>query len=264
MNFDPLITYNFLFELPLYTTVEVAPDINKEKFRVMLNLNRIDGYNPILKDTTTFQIEWHFNHALGKILSQSNLVVLRCLRTSEEFHIHVKANLVQQTIQKVGQYPSIADFHISQIKEYNKVLNSEKLREFTRAIGLAANGVGIGSFVYLRRIFEGLIEDAHQLAVKTEHGWNEDKYQRNRIADRIEQLRHELPEFLVENKSLYSILSLGIHQLSEQECLEHFETVKVGIELILDEKLEKYNKQKKIELAKVKIASATQQGKPES
>ena len=40
------------------------------------------------------------------------------------------------------------------IKQYDKELRKPDLKEFTRAIGLAANGVGIGSFVYLRRIFE--------------------------------------------------------------------------------------------------------------
>ena len=40
------------------------------------------------------------------------------------------------------------------------------MREFTKAIGLAANGVGIGSFVYLRRIFENLVFQAFDEAKK--------------------------------------------------------------------------------------------------
>ncbi len=37
---------------------------------------------------------------------------------------------------------------------------------------------------------------------------------------------------------MYSILSKGIHELSEEECLQYFKLMKIGIELILDEQLE--------------------------
>jgi len=77
------------------------------------------------------------------------------------------------------------------------------------------------------------------------------------MSERIELLKNHLPTFLVENKSLYGILSVGIHSLKEEDCLTYFETVKVGIELILDEKVEQYNKLKKIEEAKEKLSELT-------
>ncbi len=40
----------------------------------------------------------------------------------------------------------------------------------------------------------------------------------------------------MENKSLYGVLSAGIHTLSEEDCLSHFSVVRSIIELILDEK----------------------------
>jgi hypothetical protein len=156
-------------------------------------------------------------------------------------------------LQKIGQYVSIADLHISQIKKYDSVLTREQLKEFTRAIGLAANGVGIGSFVYLRRIFETLILEAHKKA-SINTSWNDDAFKNARVVERIELLKDYLPNFVVENKSLYGILSKGIHSLTEDECLQHYETVKIGIELILDEKVEEQHRLKKIEEAKKKIS----------
>ncbi len=149
---------------------------------------------------------------------------------------------------KVGQSPSIADLHISKLKDYDKVLPKDKLKEITKAIGLAANGVGIGSFVYLRRVFEFLIEEAHK-AAKSDSDWKEDEYIKNRMTEKIDLLKHHLPNFLVENRSMYSILSLGIHELDENECLMHFDALKVGIEFILDEKVENQLKKEKIEAA---------------
>jgi hypothetical protein len=53
---------------------------------------------------------------------------------------------------------------------------------------------------------------------------------------------------------LYGILSKGIHALSEEECRRHFNTVRAGIELILDEKIERIQRQKKLAQAKAAIA----------
>jgi hypothetical protein len=78
-------------------------------------------------------------------------------------------------IEKMGQYPSLADLVTAEIRKYRKFLGADAHREFSRAIGLAAHGVGIGSFIYLRRILENLIEEAHQAAQHSK-GWNESAY----------------------------------------------------------------------------------------
>ncbi len=62
---------------------------------------------------------------------------------------------------------------------------------------------------------------------------------------KIELLKNYLPDILVEHKEYYSVVSKGIHELSEDECLEHFNILKMGIEVILDEKIELRKKQEK-------------------
>jgi len=52
-----------------------------------------------------------------------------------------------------------------------------------------------------------------------------------------------------------------IHELDEQECLKHFEALKVGIELILDEKADASERKKKIEEAHRELQGITQQVK---
>ena len=52
-------------------------------------------------------------------------------------------------------------------------------------------------------------------------------------------LKDYLPEFMVTNKNIYSILSKGIHELDEQECIDYFDTLFESIIMILDEILEK-------------------------
>jgi hypothetical protein len=161
------------------------------------------------------------------------------------------------TLMKVGQYPSLADLATTEIGKYRKILGSV-YSEFNRAIGLYAHGVGIGAFVYLRRILEGLIERARQAAQGTD-GWDESTYMGARLDEKIRLLAGSLPPFLVENRSVYAILSKGIHELSEQECLAAFPVVRLGIELILDQTLEQQERDAKTEEARKAIAALTGQ-----
>ena len=155
-------------------------------------------------------------------------------------------------IQKIGQFPSYADLQEGKIKKYKKILGNNYY-ELAKAIGLVSHGIGIGSFVYLRRIFENLIEEEH-LKSKTEENWDDKLYNSSKMDKRIKLLKDRLPNFLVANYSIYSILSKGIHLLSEDECLKYFQPIQLGIELILDEKLETIERIKKIKSAQKSIA----------
>ncbi len=173
------------------------------------------------------------------------MVRLRCTRDASHlltffFRVH------QKVISKVGQTPSLADLHSADVAKYRKVLGDDRYREFTKAIGLNAHGIGIGAFVYLRRLFEWLIGTAHGQASK-EAGWDEGAYQKTRMDEKILLLKGRLPSFLVENRHIYSILSLGIHELSEGQCLKLFAPVRTGIELILDEEIERRERTEKEE-----------------
>ncbi len=197
--------------------------------------------------------------SMANYVRESNFVfdhTFLCSRNREHklvfsFRIH------NSTITKIGQYPSTADLVTDEIQKYRKILGDDHYGEFSRAVGLVSHGIGIGALVYLRRIFENLIEEAHQVEMAS-HGWDEGSYQRGWMDDRIALLTRSLPEFLVQNKSLYSILSKGIHELNESECLEAFPITKLGIELILDEKLEKVQRERKIKQASKDIGQLAQ------
>lgn len=158
---------------------------------------------------------------------------------------------IYSTLQKIGQYPSYADVHIASVKKYASVLSKAKLGELVRGIGLASHDVGIGAYVYLRRIFESLVEEAHD-AAKTSVGWDEEAFARARMTEKISLLRGYLPTFLVEQPKIYGLLSKGVHELSEDECLENFATLRIGIEIILDEKIAR--KQHEAKLAEARAA----------
>ena len=265
----------FFFDIPLYTEIKIT-DKNISILEDILLLNKsdisFDGYNPIRKLDSTFEIkreaEYEFNYSLDTHISYKSIIEnllktggyrtinAKCKRYNDIFAFSIFYNVEEKYLIKIGQYPSIADFHIYEIKQYDKLLSKDVLKEFTKAIGLAANGVGIGSFVYLRRIFENLILESFEEA-KQEGKVEEETFSRSRMDEKIGLLEDYLPPFLVENKSIYSILSKGIHELDENTCLEYFEPMKVGIEIILDQKLEKKKQKEKVEEAKKKIQQVT-------
>lgn len=248
---------NFFFDIPIYTPIEIN-DSNRGVFRKIIEGDKgeeFDGYNPWRQVESTFivisDLIPHGTHFLDN--GGYGNVKIKCKRTDNVFNYYILWNPANSQVVKIGQFPSVADFHISEIKQYKKLLTNEKLKELTRAIGLAANGVGIGSFVYLRRIFEYLISEAYDLCL-SEGLVTEEEYNRSRMDEKIGLLSKHLPDFFVQNKSIYSVLSLGIHELDENTCLAHFDTLRVGIEIILDERLDELRKREKIEQAKNKLS----------
>jgi len=47
---------------------------------------------------------------------------------------------------------------------------------------------------------------------------------------------------------MYGILNKGVHDLTEEECLEYFPVLRNGIELILDDEIQRVAKVKKAPL----------------
>lgn len=163
-------------------------------------------------------------------------LTFRCTRESQHLY-YFDLLVTSNTMIKIGQYPSYADITIVDTKKYESVLG-ERYREYKRALGLFSHGIGIGSFVYLRRIIELLVNDTFN-DVNDDIDLDRSCFQQMRFIDKIYALKDYLPSILVRHRNLYGIISKGVHELSEAECLEMFPNIKSGIELILNELIQK-------------------------
>ena len=72
---------------------------------------------------------------------------LFCQRNENHQYFYV-IEVFRQSIQKIGQSPSIADIAHAQFNRYDAVLDKAYVKELKSAAGLFAHGIGIGSFVY--------------------------------------------------------------------------------------------------------------------
>lgn len=237
------------------------------------HLKIIDSYCPICKKDTTFSSEvsnvqelsdliMHAGMHSGFAGSNTKITLFQKLEKKcvfiRKFNCPRKPNdsthsqiflfrVIGTTLIKVGQHPTLADLTKEDIKKYRK-LNNEIYSELNKAIGLSAHGIGIGSFVYLRRIIEKHIVSPKINELLVEGKISKEELSKSDFKDKINLAKDKLSPFLVENKKIYSILSKGIHELQEEECKEYFPILRMSIEIILDEEIEKNEKEKKNKL----------------
>ena len=251
----------FHLEMPPYHNFDLSIGMVEEKiYEILSNRKTIDAYCIWCEKEGVFRAHDYLsdNISIPRWTTRHNgLIEIEYRCTRNEFHAyHTYYFKADAFFTKVGQFPSVADFQIPQVEKYRKILDEEEYKELTRGVGLSAHGIGIGSFVYLRRVFENLIEEAHIEAQNKDKEFSENEYIKARMDEKIKLIKSYLPEFLVENRSLYAILSTGIHELTEDECLQYFETVKIGIEQILDEKIVQKEKIEKASKARDAIQKA--------
>lgn len=166
-------------------------------------------------------------------------------------------------LTKIGQYPSIADIISPTIEKYGKVLEPDLIADWQRALGLKAHGIGAGSYVYLRKIIERMVMNAFGLALKS-NKIDREKFKKSRYPQKIKMLSEFLPSYLIDNSIVYSILSKGVHELTEEECHEYFDVIHTSIEIICEEKLREFERAKKALAGKKSLQKVLKKIKGES
>jgi hypothetical protein len=226
----------------------------------------IDTYCVECKDRSLFVVQYPHISAVRedfhtKIQKPFICVIeAKCSRVKQHIACYVFRIHQKDGVTKIGQYPSAADAAKQELKNYRKVLTDEHQKGYTKALGLFSYGVGAGSIVYLRKIFEHLVEETYQEARKDEawmsiHG---EAYPTHKMANKLAALEDFLPSDLVQHPRLYGFLSQGLHGLSEEECLKLFPMLRLAIEFILSQKLERLNaKQRREELEKLLNSTQT-------
>ena len=282
--------FKYLFTHGLYKKTKIN-ETNKWEILHLMYLSdkdRYDYYCPTCKDTSIYKgisswpkgwgengvVEvnsWNELVFLGSIArritkyyEEDNNIVEYILNI-KSFETEVKCSRIDthyvkaffiienQSLIKIGQYPSMANLDFGRLNKYRKLLSSQDSEELGRAIGLHAHGVGVGSFVYLRRVFERIIKSKAENLIK-DRVISEDDFMSLRMNEKIETLKDQLPTFMVEHPQIYSILSKGIHDLEEDECLEQFEIILDSTELIFEQILEEEERKRREKLLSKKIS----------
>jgi hypothetical protein len=159
------------------------------------------------------------------------------------------------TIVKIGQYPPHAELVAGRLKAVSKIADPLDVRELRRAAGLISHDAAIGAFVYLRRVFERIIKGAWQSAIDA--GETLPDPVGLRMPERIAALKNHLPEIVVKNAKVYGILSLGLHELTEEECARSYPILEESVIAMLEEAhshLEKRKREGRITAAVTRLS----------
>lgn len=158
------------------------------------------------------------------------------------------------TVTKIGQYPSFASKEEHEIKKYKNLKIIKKYYiELIRSINAYSQHMGIASFVYLRRIYEHIIETEYSKLPKEEQNLKANFDEKMKAVD---NKMHIIPTELDSQKSkIYSVLSKGIHEYDEDECYEMYPVIRNVILLILNRYLAQKEEQKLQEDARKLLAS---------
>lgn len=138
-----------------------------------------------------------------------------------------------EKITKIGQTPSMADVAFGELRTIDRSLDEVDRRELGKALGLHAHDTAIGAFVYLRRVFERMVHRAHER--QSQAGHPIEGFDAMRMDERIAALKDELPERVVQSSAIFSVLSIGLHELTEDQCTKYFPVLKAVLFQMLEQ-----------------------------
>ena len=167
-------------------------------------------------------------------------LVYKCAKCQQERAIFL-IGISDEKIMKIGQYPSI---DIS-LPDEIKILKDDTIEELYKKGKTSENfGYGIGSFAYYRRIVELKIDE---LLEKIKEFFPEDKKKvydkclkdvrkEKNTEKKIDIVKDIVTDEIISNnllKNIYTLLSVGIHSLSDEECLNSAQSLREFLLLLI-------------------------------
>lgn len=188
-------------------------------------------------------------NTIGSTLSQIDFFTFCAIADCKHKMIIHFMKIDDETIIKIGQVPSIYDLNENiNNKKFLKTLGKEYAEYYKSACSLYSFSTYIGALIYLRRIFEKLLIDVFNDNIG-EIGISFDEFKKERMEDKIDILKPYLPPIMFNQgfNTIYTKISDGVHNLTEDECSRMFLVLKMGIEEILTEKMENEEKNKRLQ-----------------
>lgn len=221
------------------------------KLQSELQSNSIDTYTT---NHITEEIEYYEDNARKvantrykelkeEILDETGTLKIKFECAAKEKHqfYTVFQMIDDRYIMKTGQYPSALVFDNS-LKEYRKILkDKEIINELINAEKLKTQDMGVGAFLYLRRIYEQLIVKKFEYAKSNQIISEQEVQDTNKFVEKVKLLYNKnlLQEYAGTTAAfIYPILSKGVHELKEKECNEYYPALRESILLILEEEVQ--------------------------
>jgi hypothetical protein len=234
-------------------TIQIYKKLNiEESLDLLKNAKQIDSYCNKCRNNSTFKTDKDtellkinielrlFDQTPGNahdtsrewfIKNVNKVIYFKFDCARDESHNIIYVFLVQADgIIKIGQYPSDRDLLDNNIsKTIRKLIKDKETYKLcsdylNKSMILNSEGFGIASVLYLRRVFEYVVNSTLD-------------YDTTLYIPMDEKIKNSeyLPKQFKENKKVYSILSDGVHNLSDEECSNIFKVIYSGMIILLEE-----------------------------
>jgi hypothetical protein len=234
------VVNDLLLQQGLYSSVDTTTEVGRA---VEQNLREsqtaFDVYCVRCRRETTFRISSTVVTARGvggryatQVVPPALFAVHATCQRDFQVYSYIFAAL-DGRVTKIGQRPSMSDIAFGELRSIDKSLDEVDRRELGKALGLFAHDSALGAFVYLRRVFERMIKRAHNrhsVAGSPIEGFSAMPMDR-----RIAALKGQLPDKVVRNSAVFSVLSLGLHELTEDQCAAIFPVMKAVLFQMLEQ-----------------------------
>ena len=142
---------------------------------------------------------------------------------------------------KLAQYPTLVDVRRDEYKRYekNKLIDKDYFKEIYKAETCMSSGYFVAAYIYLRRVLENLIKNVFEKN-KEEIGSTLEEFSVLRMDKKLSKISEYLPLDKGLYTPLYSLLSEGIHALSESECESNYKLIMcVVLDILAEEQADR-------------------------
>ncbi len=239
----------FLESAPLYSWQEYKrADLDRNS----LWIKEIDAYCKICKQKRPFQDLRSRGGGAGMPIKQlttgQSFFQFTCVSCRKETYEYLVDQIVTDEIIKFQKYGELPRKPLDRDPLLQKFFSNDK-DNYEKAVMCLANGYGIAAFAYMRRIIENNINELLDMLKEDIKSTNTDSplinnlsqlKERTPMKDKIDISNTALPEYLVPSGlnplgRLYTILSIGIHNDSDESCLERSKTLQECIKYLISE-----------------------------
>ena len=210
-------------------------EFNKPSPHIFINIREVDAYCQECEQTRPFQSFGLNGDPEGIRFYPANLTLrlefecVSCQRERREYLVEKVDTVDTIRIQKYGERPRKKLDRNRGLQQFFK----DDLDNYEKAVVCLLHEYGMGAFAYFRRIVENnickLLDLAHEDAESSGEGTNvmaalTDLRKDSPMAKKIEIANQALPKYLKPDGlnplgRLYQVLSEGVHELSDDECL---------------------------------------------
>lgn len=129
-------------------------------------------------------------------------------------------------VEKIGQFPENVHLTDKKSSYFQNILRKfDAYIDYKNAEKSNDYGLSAGAYDYLRRVYEKMIN----------YYLPKDFDDKARAKEKIDEVKDKFhPEIKGFLKPLYETLSLGVHQLTDAECKDHYENLKAVIDIQLE------------------------------